>query len=341
MTSLILHPVHLDSPCLRGISVGIMPQAPWSLQSDFRGTRDGISQPRSLRGLALSRDGGTVYCGFIQGTTSAALRQITSAPIAGVITNHSPLIQAQASILKQAKGVATDDRGYVYATLNPFVSSTVLHFGIYSSDLATRVALATSNGPGASQLSGISVQKLGGLYYAYVAHNRGAATIERWNVTNVAAPVLDTTWANTGVLDLAAYAVGAYCNGLEAAADGTLYAAGGVEDDTLGDALFKIAPDGSRIQYVPVEGAMDVALFQDKVYVTQYLSVFSGISILNQSDLTAAGNLATGFPHAYADDDSGYSGIDIDSGGRLFVADQIYQLDPPDRTHYDRILVSS
>lgn len=36
----------------------------WLTQADFRGTRDGVSQARSLRGLALSADDSSIYGTF-------------------------------------------------------------------------------------------------------------------------------------------------------------------------------------------------------------------------------------------------------------------------------------
>src|SRR4051794_25368442 len=48
------------------------------VQADFFGTRDTSSQPRSLRGLALSGDDLHIYGGFIQGTTSAAIREVSA-----------------------------------------------------------------------------------------------------------------------------------------------------------------------------------------------------------------------------------------------------------------------
>src|SRR4051812_814497 len=48
----------------------------WSVETDFTATSTPTSQARSLRGLALSDDETKLYGGFIQGTTSSAVKRI-------------------------------------------------------------------------------------------------------------------------------------------------------------------------------------------------------------------------------------------------------------------------
>src|SRR4029079_13547173 len=99
--------------------------------------------------------------------------------------------------------------------------------------------------------------------------------IERWDVTNTASPTLDTSWATSGVLDLKVLSgsTNAFANGLEIASDGTIYVAGGILGTGRGDTVFKISSSGSSLtQNTSVSGAMDLALYNGNVYVTQYLS---------------------------------------------------------------------
>src|SRR3954462_3841960 len=77
----------------------------WQVQSDYRGTRDVVSQPRSLRGLALAPDDLQIYGGFIQGSTSSAIREVSTAIIPGTITVGSGNITNVADLLgPQPKG---------------------------------------------------------------------------------------------------------------------------------------------------------------------------------------------------------------------------------------------
>jgi hypothetical protein len=367
----------------------------WQVQSDFFGTRDAVSEPRSLRGLALSADGQDLYAGFIQGTTSAQIREVSSGVNASLIGNDggSPTnsyganapyttgLVAKVTTFNQPKGVATDDRGNVYATLNTGSNATSMGWVIYNSTLSAQVASATSTDGTASQLSGIATAKLGGNYYVYVGWKNGQ--IERWNVNDASSPVLDTSWGASGKISLKTINVNAYLNGLTVETDGTIYVAGGLQGTTsFGDSLIKIpaaaaaAADLSTASHVDVKGgadglggfaAMDVALYGGQVYVTEYLQTNSTIAVFNESDLTSAGTITppdttlagpSGKVSAYNSDggtDSGFSGIDISSDGKIYVAEQLYNFVPAagsytppggvamtgTRIYFDRVLVSS
>src|SRR5687767_8621783 len=65
-----------------------VPTVTWQVQSDYFGTQDGVSQARSLRGLALSADDQHLYGGFIQGTTSSAIRMVSSEVNPAMIGNE-------------------------------------------------------------------------------------------------------------------------------------------------------------------------------------------------------------------------------------------------------------
>lgn len=364
----------------------------WQVQSDYFGTRDGVSQARSLRGLALTSDGESVYGGFIQGTSSWGIRKVdadvlaipgTDTVIFGNTGNAAFGTNPQytggttgtfqgwrpTGSGNQPKGVATDNRGFVYATTNNSTTAVL----IYNSSLASNVASIVGN----ATPSGIAIHQVDSTYYAYISRNNGA--IERWNVTDPSAPTFDNTWGVNGYANLRSVWADAYVQGLEVDRDGTVYAAGGSLPTAAqtgvnrhGDTVFKIPADGRVRNSVlePIEvfatktsvsGAMDVAIFLNKVYVTKYLGNSSAIAVLNKTDLSSAGaDLTTGFARTNSDTDNGYSGIDVSYDGRLYVADQLYNIipstsnfTPPStsfnptpvtitntRVNFDRILVS-
>lgn len=367
----------------------------WDVQSDYFGTRDVTSEPRSLRGLALTSDGANLYGGFIQGTSSAAIREVSSAVNADLIGNDggSPTnsygtnpayttgIENKVTTYDQAKGLDTDDRGYVYATLSNGTNSLTQQWTIYSSDLSAQVATETStNFIAARTLSGIAAAKVNGHYYVYIGWQNGQ--IERWNVDNPAVPALDTSWgsaAHPGTISLKTINVNAYLDGLTVDTDGTIYVAGGLQGTTsYGDSLIKIpaaaaaSGDLSSATHVDVQGgangsggfsAMDVALFGGQAYVTEYLADNSTIAVFNKSDLSSDGIITptnptgpSGLDATYSTGvDSGLSGIDISSDGKIYVVEQIYNYvasadsyTPPGgtamtgtRIYFDRIMVSS
>lgn len=309
----------------------------WSIHSRYQGTRDHVSQPRSLRGLTLSADGASLYLGFIQGTTSASLRRVSSSPIAEVIVDGSASITAHALLRNQAKGVAIDDRGYVYATLNPFGPDTNLEFGIFSADLQPMKAVS-SNLPVSAELGGIATCRAGDAYSVFLSRRNGSGIIERWEVTDHAAIQLHAGWGQGGRVDLATTFPGAECSGGECDSDGSLYVAG--QSAALGGAVFRLAPDGSPTHAVGVNGAADIAIYGEHLYVTQYLANHSAIAVLDKHTMAMTVTLKTGIAHPNHDADSGYSGIAISSTGVLYVADQIHHVTAPNRTRHEQILMA-
>ena len=308
----------------------------WQVQADFAGTTT-----RSLRGIALSPDGSQEYVGFIQGTSGTIAQQ----------ANHSSAVLARQQIPRSripSPSTVCNPKAWLSTIADSSTPRTTIprapriprRFSIFSSDLLTTKSITTTAtaGPPAYQLGGIDAQKVGGNNYAYVASNKGAATIERWNVNNPAAPVLDTSWASSGILNLkTTQGTSAFVNGLTVASDGTIYATGGVLGTGRGDKVFKISADASTIASANVDQALDVALFGSSLYVVQYRNSTSDVAVLNASDLTQTDTYTTGFARV-STDDTGYSGITVSSDGKLYVSDQIYGATGGTQ---DRVLVSS
>ncbi|HVX11764.1 MAG TPA: DUF4214 domain-containing protein [Pirellulales bacterium] len=332
------HRVRRDTELLEGRT--LLSAVSWNVLSDTTGSSPG--DPYSLRGVALSNDGSNLYAGYIHSSGIDEISTTNSAVGASVSTPD-----------EQPKGLATDDRGNVYATLNTGSAATSQPWMIYSSDLVpvsgTNFMSATTD---PKQLSGMAVQKLDGHYYLYISSNKGAGTIERWNVDDPSDPVLDTSWGTNGIIDLqsSSFGLGAnsYVNGLVVDTDGTIYATGGVSTTDRGDTVFKISPNGLSVEgTASVSGAMDDALDGGQLYVTQYLGPDSEIAVLNTSDLSLSGTITDSPKGAYANTtpdsqgyDAGYSGIAISTSGQIYVAEQLYT-DNNDGLFHDRVLVSS
>ncbi len=354
-------------PTVEHLGDRVLPSVTWQVQSDYFGTRDGVSQARSLRSLALSADDQHVYTGYIQGSTSAAIREVSAGVNTALIGNepvpfganppYTTGLEARVATTGFARGLATDDRGYVYAVNTSNSNAFAQGWSIYSASLGAVPSSVVSSNATASTLRGIATATIGGTYYAYVGWTNGL--IERWNVSDPTIPVLDTAWgavATPGKINLKTIDADAYVNNLTVDADGTIYVAGGLQSTTsFGDALVKIpaagaaAGDLSAVTSVNVSGgadglggfaAMDVALFGGKAYVTEYLAANSTIAVFNTADLSSDGIITppgaalagpSGRVSTYNSDaaaDSGFSGIDISADGRIFLAEQLYSFVP-------------
>ena len=364
----------------------------WQVQSDYFGATTTVSQPRSLRGLAVSPSGNDIYGGFIQNpnTASATIREVSTAIQSGVIGDEVNTVpgttpqttgeDAFAQVGFQAKELAVDNRGYVYASLSNGTNTTNQFWGIYTSNLTQIVQEQSSDFIAARTLPGIATAELNGNYYVYIGWQNGQ--IERWNVNNPAVPVLDTSWgsaAHPGTIDLKSINGNFYLDSLAVDGQGNLYIAGGILGTTsFGDAIIKVpaavaannsATSGNTLES-PVKGGADgnggfasmgIALFAGNAYVTEYLASDSAIGVFNMSNLAPAGVITlpnptgpSGFNATFpTGSDSGYSGIAISPTGQIYVAEQIYNttsssFSPNGTTAitgnsiiFDRIMVSS
>lgn len=128
--------------------------------------------------------------------------------------------------------------------------------------------------------------------------------------------------------------------GLEVHQDGTIYVTSRADD-----AVYRISSDLLSVTKQSVSNAIDLALFDSRVFVTSYEAANSAIfELLGTSSMDIQGDFDAFafFPRIGAAGDmagTGYSGIDIDAQGRIFLADQFYFRDSSQAR--DRILVSS
>jgi hypothetical protein len=282
----------------------------------------------SLRGLALSPDDSQIYGGFIQGASSSArIREIDTT--LGNVTNT---VSTLGSSFTQPKGVAVDDRGNVYSTLNNSSGSTTQEFRVYDSTLATVQATQSTAVLSSSQLGGLDVAHIGSNYYVYLAFNKGAGAIERYDVTNPAAPALDTSFGTGGILNLRTTLIGnanLQLNGITVASDGTIFVAGDTSTSSSirGDTLYKINSALSSVSSVAVTEAMDVALYGGNAYVTEYNGGSSAVAVVSQSSMSLLDTITFSSPSIgslAAGSDAGFSGIDIAPSGLMYVGDQVF-----------------
>ena len=281
---------------------------------------------RSLRALALSADDRFFYTGWLHGTTERAVYRHDAATGSVLDVYSLETIQPNA--------IATDDRGCVYIGYGESGSGRM---EVRTSTLAAQVATPFDGG-NASDVEGLSIwQPNPSTYYLYVS--RADGTLQRFNVTNPSSPSLDTSWATSG-----SYAVdgAGQLRGLAVDSGGTIFV---VQRDTStpdkdrDGFLYCITPLFEQTS-VSANGPMDVKIYGDDLYVSQYIGIGSGIDVFDKTDLSWLETLLTGFDRL--EDTYGYSGIDITDDGYIYVNDQWYWLPGigPERRWYDRTLTT-
>lgn len=332
----------------------------WSLVYDQSvASTPSDSLTRSLRGLALSDDGQTLYGGFIQKSKGAGVRQITllgDPPVgsAGNFYNVTDAVNGSSSTDHQPKAVATDDRGFVFVGSSKDSTSgdnarVIIKDGSLSAAqkvFALADITATPNGFTGETIGGLSFRESGGTRYLYVSRTlSNSAYVERYVIggTDIlsATLTLDSTFNGTGRFSVRTVFAGASdLRGLEVAQDGTIFVTSHNDD-----AVYRISDDLASVTKQTVNNAIDLALFDSRVFVTSYnaaasaifeLTEASSLAVLSSFDaftdfarVGTAGNVAG----------TGYSGIDIDALGRIYLSDQLYFRD--NSFSRDRILVSS
>jgi hypothetical protein len=301
----------------------------WLVQSNYFGERDAIAQPRTIRGMALSQDGLSVYTGLVQSpnTGSTSLRKVSSEVLAVPGTDHvifgngmpggtgtfaqvggqpvydggsTGTFQGWRNVGNSPEGIATDDRGNVYVALNSGVSGAN-RIDIFNSDLSNQVGTISLPTP-----RGVRIHKIGSTYYAYTVSNNG---LQRYDVTNVAGPTLDATYT-PGIFTV---------TNLSIDLDGTVYVAGNNQ-------VRRISPTGTLTHTsATITSAKDVAVYYNKLYVIKDGSPSKSITVLNKEDLTSAGVDLTvpdfGITRSTI---SQFKSVDINAQGNLYISEENY-----------------
>jgi hypothetical protein len=273
----------------------------------------------------------SVYIGYIQ-TTGSNRRRVnqhsTNSP-------YALLNQQLSANSEQPKGIATDDRGNVFVSYRNS-GNTNSYIQSFTSTLTTTGSVTPNVSP---TVGGIAIQKSGANYYAYTVFESGGL-IHRYDVTNPNSMFLDTTFGSGG-----SYNVPGASNlrGIEVGADGSLYIAARDDANTPNPAgrVYKVSADLSTTSFVQLTRAMDVAIYCEHLYASSYNGANSLIRVMNLSDLSTVEDITIatldGNPYSRGSNE-GWSGIDIDSIGRIWLADQHYGNTGGTQ---DRLLVSS
>jgi hypothetical protein len=305
-------------------------QITWQVQSDYFGERNAIAQPRTIRGMALSADGTSVYTGLIQSpnTGSTSLRKVKATVLAMAGTDHvifgngmpggtgtfgqvggQPVYAGGATgtfegwrdVDNSPEGIDTDDRGYVYVALQSGISGAN-RVDIFLSDLSAQVGSISVPAP-----TGVHIYKSAGIYYAYIVSSNG---LQRWDVSIPGAPVLDVAYT-PGVFGARSVTVDN---------DGTVFTVGNGANQVT-----RISSSGIITHTATVTNGAGVAIFRNKIYIIKRQSPTQPIVVLNKSDLTSGGpDLVVPALGASRGDLSQFTSIDISSTGRLYISEENY-----------------
>ena len=244
-----------------------------------------------MRGMAISQDGKYAFGGYLNPSGSSAIEMFdlnTGKVVAGY-----QYIHPENNTASYPKGLATDDRGYLYAALayNKNYGRADIAILDYSSGSLQQLSYAnivTTTAETKTGVNGITVEKINGSYFAYVIVNYDVDYLARFNVDDPANPVLDAGFGNGGLIDLqkSPYNL-TEANYLDVDTDGTIYL--GCKDSST-QKLIVLSADGSIIlNSVEQTKAYGVAIWNDYLFVTSQDS--GKVCVYNKSALSLIGTI--------------------------------------------------
>ena len=223
-----------------------------------------------MRGMAISKDGKYMFGGFLNPNGSASIEMWETAT--GNLVSGLQYIQPENDKSSYPKGLATDDRGYLYAALayNPNNTRADLATYTYDGGELNQIGYANivmTNESTKTGVNGITVEKVNGIYYAYVIVNYDVDYLVRLNVNDPKNPVVDTSFGKNGMIDLQKDPYNVKdANYIDVDTDGTIYFAASTDSDSM---LYILSPDGATvINQASQTKAYGVALWEDYVFVT-------------------------------------------------------------------------
>ena len=223
-----------------------------------------------MRGMAISQDGKYAFGGYLNPNGSSAIEM--SEIETGKVVAGFQYIQPENGKSSYPKGLATDDRGYLYAALawNPNNTRADLATFTYADGTIKQIGYAnvvTTSESVKTGVNGLTVEKVNGNYYAYVVVNYDVDYLARLNVNDPANPVLDTAFGNGGLIDLQKEPFNLNeGNYLDVDTDGTIYLAG---NNSAGQKVLVISADGNLIlNELPHDTAYGVAVWNNYLFVT-------------------------------------------------------------------------
>ncbi len=244
-----------------------------------------------MRGMAISQDGKYAFGGYLNPNGSSAIEMseiATGKAVAGF-----QFIQPENSKSSYPKGLATDDRGYLYAALayNPNNTRADLATFTYADGKITQIGYGNvimTNEATKTGVNGITVERVNGTYYAYVVVNYDVDYLVRLNVNDPANPVIDTSFGNNGMIDLKQepYSV-SDANYLDVDTDGTIYLACNTATEKK---VIVLSADGSMIMNQVIhDTAYGVALWDNYLFITTQNT--GKVGIYDKTLLTPVANI--------------------------------------------------
>lgn len=233
----------------------------------------------NMRGFAMSPDGRYLYMGTLNGGTGVrgvVVYDTTDCRITDLYYHYDGEAGLSGSPFSYAKGIAADDRGYVYTGFAFSRNYNVVNLGIaQQQEDGTLEELAFipayqygdpgDEGGTKVGVNGVDVAKIGDKYYCYVMVNYDHDALYCFDVTDPAKPVLNTEFGVDGCIPFSQPSNTVAAEGftlkegqyLDVDDDGTIWLA--VNSNEGSDGIMMISADGKACGgVIPMNGVYSV-----------------------------------------------------------------------------------
>ncbi len=323
----------------------------------------------NMRGFCMSADGRFAYLGTLNGGTGVRgmlVFDFKTGEITDLYYKYDGPSGLEGSPYSWAKGIAADDRGYVYVGFAYSLNYNVVHLGIAKQlddgtvEEASYIPVYEFGNPGDPAgihvgVNGVDVVKIDDRYYCYTMLNYDYDALYRFDVTDPANPVLDKDFGTNGVIIFSEPGCPVVGDGftlkegqyMDVDEDGVIWLAVNGNEGT--DGIMRIAPDGSACaEVVPLTNVYSVEHEGD--FLLCGLKDGSAVVVLDDSSYEEITRIA--LTDEYGDrvtrvlvindvlfvadagnDNNGYNAIHaaaLTGEGQLFLNDLIAGLTPED-----------
>ncbi len=229
----------------------------------------------NMRGFAMSPDGRYMYMGTLNGGTGvrgAVVFDTQQALVTDLYYHYDGEVGLEGSPYSYAKGIAADDRGYVYVGFAFSKNYNVVNLGIarqqddgtleeVAFEAAFEFGEAGAEGGIHVGVNGVDVAKVGDKYYCYMMINYDYDALYCFDVTDPESPKLNEEFGTNGVIEFSAPSNTVAGSGftlkegqyMDVDDDGTIWLV--VNANEGSDGIMKLAPDGSACaDVVPLNG---------------------------------------------------------------------------------------
>lgn len=269
----------------------------------------------SMRPCAASADGKTIYVGFIKSGDPLARG------IGAISVDDGSRAQwiYNPGYTSYTKGVATDDRGYVYVGIAQDPTENHIVIDIVSKE-GKKVGSFQIDETGEFGVNGLSVEKSGSTYTLYIVTNYGPNRVYSYDVTDIAAPKLNTGFSTNGYAPLKALSGNTACeaNYLKADGNGSLYITANLGGGSKGDSVLKLSENGTKLEKLfEVKEAYGIDMAEGYLFVSTYQGASSHVYVYKQSDYSLVKDITA------LEGSNTYAGVAY-ANQRLYVTDQTY-----------------